>query len=92
MPMLSLETLPWILFAIAAGRAMLTAGRLTIVREQLAQTHERLRCALAALDEKSSAVEVPPVKREELEEAVRVALEVVRRDAPQRAETFTKAS
>ena len=77
MPILSLESLPWILLAIVVVRSIVTAGRLAVIREQLAETHERLREAM---------------KRNEMQDAVRVALEVVRRDAPQRADNFTKMS
>ena len=92
MPILPLEALPWILLAIVGVRAALTAARLAIVREQLAQTHARLRDALASREIPAVRTPLAAAKREELEDAVRGALEVVRRDAPQLAAIVTKAS
>jgi hypothetical protein len=95
MPILSLDALPWVLLAIVVARSLLTAGRLAVMREQLAETHERLRKALAALEGKpvkAEASAAETAKHDELHDAVRVALEVVRRDAPQRVDNFTKVS
>ena len=42
MPLLSLETLPWILVACMAARAAIVAIRLAVARDELRQTRERL--------------------------------------------------
>ena len=92
MPILPLDALPWILLAIVGVRAALTAGRLAVVREQLAETHARLREAQATRDLPPLRAPAAPADRDELDEAVRAALAVVRRDAPQLADTFTRMS
>jgi Asp/Glu/hydantoin racemase len=95
MPILSLELLPWILLAIVVARSVLNANRLAMMREQLNDAHERLRHATAALEARTSTAAAAPeldARREEIEGAVRAALDVVRRDAPQLADKFTKVS
>jgi hypothetical protein len=58
MPTLTLDLLPWILFAIAVTRLGITGHRLDLARAQVRQATDRLQTTLAMVEAQAALAEL----------------------------------